>query len=88
METEISGSMDQRGREKHQILPPVHDPQMPHQLHYEAGRPQGNNLFTRQEISHEFLDFYKDPLKTKGGPYLNNRVGDPKYPNYYHLGIE
>ena len=34
---------------------------------------------------HELKDFYKDLLSE---PHLNNRAGDPKYPNYNHLGIE
>jgi hypothetical protein len=50
VETEISGSMAQLGREKHQILPLFYDPQMPY------------HALTHQEIMHEVTDFYKDLL--------------------------
>ena len=85
VEIEIIGSMAQRGREKHQILPPFHDPQMPHQSHHKVGwitRQHPINSSGNNARADRFLQ--GSPLKTQCGLYLSNIAGDPKYPKYNH----
>jgi hypothetical protein len=73
METEISCLVAQRGREKQKIPPPLHDPQMLHQPHHEAGRftghhpalPSGNNARAIQLLQ-------GSPLRTPCGSHLCN----------------
>lgn len=87
MEIEISGSMAQWGREKHQIIPPVHDPQIPNQSHYETGRPTRKHPINPSgNITWIIVLLQGSPLRTNGGSYLCNWKGDPKYPNYHHPG--
>ena len=89
METELLGSMAQRGREKHQILPPFYDPQSPYQSHHEVGwlarqhpvNSSGNNAWADRLLQ-------GSPLRTQGALHLSNRAGDPKYPNYNHPGTK
>jgi hypothetical protein len=84
LQKKILGSMAQRGWEKIQILPLLHDPHTLHKLHYEARRWVGkHHAKSPRNNARDEIILQGSSLRTPCGPHSNNRAGDPKYSKPY-----